>query len=243
MRRLVVSVAVAAAMAASGWIGHASSPSASASDLAQAVVVPVRVPRPVYPPIAVSVRVSGEVEVKVAVRPDGSVESATIVSSVPLLSQPALEAAEKSQFECRGCTEPATPYSLVFAFRFDDMPPVPADLQQQEIVSVTPSQARITIIAETPLISGIVFSSYLVRSPKCLWLSPCVSHWAGLDYYYFKVRSAKCLWLWECGYKRRGSAEHRPRNHAQRAVTDDATEIRQLDALRGRIRRMAAVRT
>lgn len=201
MTRPFLSLVLAAAMAAPGAIRHASHQSASVSQSAQAVVVPVRVPRPVYPPIAVSARISGEVEVKVAVRPDGSVESAAIVRSVSLLSQAALQAAQKSQFECRDCSE-STPYSLVFAFRLGETTTPPEDAQQRDIVSVTPSQSRITIVAAAQ-IAIFEFSAVAVRSPKCLWLWTCGSHWGGYDFYYYRVRSAKCLWLWKCGYRPR----------------------------------------
>ena len=163
-------------------------------------------PRPAYPPIAVSARVSGEVEVKIGVRPDGTVESAVIVRDVPLLASAALEAAQKSQFECRGCSEPVTPYVLLFAFRLDE-PTSPVDLQQKDVVSVTASQGRVTIVAEPPPFR-YELASLAIRSPKCLWLWRCGSHWTGLDRFYYRVRSGKCLWLWECGYERRDS--HRP---------------------------------
>jgi len=64
-------------------------------------VVPVTVMRPAYPRIAESARVHGEVEVQVAVRPNGTVESATVIRGLPLLQPAALEAARKSRFDCR----------------------------------------------------------------------------------------------------------------------------------------------
>src|SRR5687767_8458679 len=93
----------------------------------QAVVVPTSVPQPVYPPIASSARVTGDVVVNVVVRPDGSVASAAVASGASLLREVALKAAQQAQYECRRCTEPATPYSLVFTFRlFGGDGPTPA---------------------------------------------------------------------------------------------------------------------
>ena len=129
---------------------NGSAQSASSSGSAQGAVVPVRLLRPVYPPIAVSARVSGDVEVNVRVRPDSSVESATIVSGPTLLQQAALEAAQKSSFECRGCSEAATPYSVVFAFQLVGETQSAAEDDQRGTVTETPSQSRVTIVAETP---------------------------------------------------------------------------------------------
>jgi hypothetical protein len=61
--------------------------------------------------------VRGDVVVNVVVRPDGSVASAAVDSGEPLLRDVALRAAQQAQYECRGCTEVGTPYSLVFTFR------------------------------------------------------------------------------------------------------------------------------
>jgi TonB family protein len=143
----------------------------------QGSVVPIKLSQPIYPPIAVSARVSGEVEVKIGVRPDGSVDRATVVSGPPLLQQAAVEAAQKSQFECRGCSEAATPYSLVFAFQLDGATHSAAEDEQRGAVSATPSQSRVTIVAESPVLYGdggtYDASGTRVRSAKCLWLWKC----------------------------------------------------------------------
>jgi hypothetical protein len=48
--------------------------------------------RPIYPPIAQSARVSGVVIVEATIDADGSVKDATVLRSIPLLDQAALEA-------------------------------------------------------------------------------------------------------------------------------------------------------
>src|ERR1700693_6002552 len=50
------------------------------------------------------------------VRQDGSLESARAVSGPPLLRQAALDSAQQSQFECRGCGEAVTSYQVVYTF-------------------------------------------------------------------------------------------------------------------------------
>jgi TonB family protein len=80
-----------------------------------------------YPPIAESARVSGTVNVRVGVRPDGSVSETTLLQDVPLLSDAAVKAASGATFDCRQCTEPATPHTIAFVFsilgRLDNPPP------------------------------------------------------------------------------------------------------------------------
>ena len=70
-------------------------------------IVPVEWPRPVYPQIARSARVQGEVEVAVDVRPDGSVAAVQVVRGIPLLDQAVTEAVRRARFECRGCVDAA----------------------------------------------------------------------------------------------------------------------------------------
>ena len=139
---------------------------------AQGVVVPLSLSQPAYPPIAEAGRVAGEVEVVVYVKPDGSIQSAMVVSGPPLLSGAALAAARSSQFECRGCTETTTTYSIVFSFQLERT----ADLAvgaQEKTRSVTPSRSRVTVVAEPSIVSGVVYSDTAVRSAKCLWLWKC----------------------------------------------------------------------
>jgi TonB family protein len=141
--------------------------------VSRAVVVPISVPQPVYPPIAESARVTGDVVVTVVVRPDGGVASAAVESGAPLLREVALKAAQQAQYECRGCTEPGTPLSLVFTFRiFGRDEPKPATglaFDQQ-------GGATVNVVGEVGYWwEGAVFSQIVarVRSPKCLWLWRC----------------------------------------------------------------------
>jgi TonB family protein len=203
LRRIMLSLVWTAAVAGfPGAIGAGPAQSASSADPAQGAVVLVRLSPPIYPPIAASARVSGDVEVNIRVRPDGSVESATIVSGPPLLQQAASDAARQSAFECRGCSETAMPYSLVFAFQLDGGTQSTTGDDLLGTVTETPSQSRVTIVAETPL-AIVDFASVTARSAKCLYLWRCGSRWGGYDFYYVPVRSVTCLWLWKCGFTKR----------------------------------------
>jgi hypothetical protein len=126
-----------------------------------------------YPEIAVSARMRGTVKVSVGVRPDGSVSETTLLDDVPLLSAAAIKAASGATFECRQCTEPATPHTIAFVFSFMDAldsPPPPVVWKQTGDAS-----SEVTILGR----------SYLCD--HCPSGKPS------------RVRAAWCLWLWRCG--------------------------------------------
>jgi TonB family protein len=137
---------------------------------------------PAYPTLARRTRITGDVNLLVGLRRDGSIESAVIVRGHPLLQQAALESAQQSQFECRGCTETVTPFSLVYTFQLVAPDcravanPSSSDAQQDRrpLALVSQSHDHVTVIDE----GG--FCDPGVRMKK--------------------VRSAKCLYLWKCGW-------------------------------------------
>src|SRR5712692_11252304 len=65
---------------------------------------------PTYPRLAQQARITGDVDLMLTIQRDGSVESAVVVSGHPMLQQAALESAQRSQFECKGCGEAVTSY-------------------------------------------------------------------------------------------------------------------------------------
>src|SRR5580704_16425718 len=77
---------------------------------------------PVYPPIASTAHIKGDIELLLNIRRDGGVESAIVISGPPLLQQAALSSARQSQFQCLQCIEEQTPYHLFYAFRLDTPP-------------------------------------------------------------------------------------------------------------------------
>src|SRR5579864_3668658 len=81
------------------------------------VVVLTKLSVPVYPAIARTAHILGDVELMLEIRQDGSIESAAVVSGPPLLRSAAMTSAQQSQFECHGCSAEPTSYRLVYAFR------------------------------------------------------------------------------------------------------------------------------
>jgi len=111
----------------------------------QLAVVLTKLSPVVFPPLARMANIVGEVQVQVGIRKDGSVASAELVSGHPMLRQAALDSAQKSEFECRGCSEAVTPYLLTYTFEAkDDGDCCNAQLRTRE---VTQSQAHITIVS------------------------------------------------------------------------------------------------
>ena len=143
----------------------------------------VDVPIPVYPPIAQSAMISGDVHVTVEVLPDGSVASASVarlegfitVFDRKILEQPALDVARKARFRCEQCDDTPKSYSLVFAFRFADRIGRAVGDLHPEVVSISPSQSRILIVSGGP---GPPNGPISERAPR--------------------PRAARCLWLWRC---------------------------------------------
>jgi hypothetical protein len=158
-------------------VAHAS----AGSDAAQSGVILAKLSRPVYPPLARRTWVTGDVKLLLRILRDGSVESAVIVGGHPLLQQAALESAQQSLFECRGCTEAVTPYSLVYTFQLfgpdchatknGSSINVPQDEKTRPQASQ--SQNHVTVVDEGGFCEGV---------------------------FAHKVRSARCLYLWRCGW-------------------------------------------
>jgi len=169
-------------------------------EASKANVVPVNLFSPTYPPLARQARITGEVEINLGIRKDGSIQSAVVASGHPMLTPAALSSAQQSRFECRGCEDEVTPYSLIYSFQFDASPGWPCP--EKTGPRVTQSQNRITIAAEPALVHPY-FGNMLVRSARCLYLWRCGSVWGGEDYYFYRVRSAECLDLWNCGHRLR----------------------------------------
>jgi TonB family protein len=145
-------------------------------------VVLTKLVQPVYPPLARSMRITGDVDLMLSVRQDGVVESAAVVSGHPLLKQAALLSVEQSRFECRKCTEPATAYRLVYTFQIEgecDCEPLGNKAEnikiEQSFPVVSDAEHRVTVVA----------------------LVQCTCDPAPTR----KIRSLKCLYLWKCTTK------------------------------------------
>lgn len=145
------------------------------SETPQEVFVLSKLGEPTYPPMALVAHVQGDVDLMLAIRRDGSVESAVPVSGHPILIQAAIDSALRSQFECRGCGDAVTSYALRYKFQVTSPPGDPCGAHngmQPPPAEVDPSRHQVTVLDWAVTICD-----------------------PGLR----KVRSAKCLFLWRCG--------------------------------------------
>jgi TonB-like protein len=155
---------------------------ATISDPQQPEPVMSRLSPPIYPPLAKQARITGDVNLVLAVRQDGSIQSAAAGSGHPLLKQAALISAQQSRFECRNCSEMVTSLPIVYSFQLGPTEycsatvPAPNDRKpEQHYPQVMQLQNHITVI-DQPI--------------GTCDMAPVL-----------KVRSAKCLYLWKCGIR------------------------------------------
>jgi TonB family protein len=163
-------------------------------------ITPRAWPVPLYPQVAQSARIHGDVEVAIDVRPDGTVADVQVVKGPPLVRDAVVDAARAATFECRGCTAPATTYSLYVTFRLLDSIEGVANVPP---LVVSPTQGWITVdSADRGQILCILYAWVRVRGPRCLYLWRCETEWGGMQTWHERVHSKRCLWLWPCGWSR-----------------------------------------
>lgn len=173
--------------------------SGSTSGAREAVVTPLRWPAPVYPQIAQSARIAGDVEVAIDVRADGSVAAADAMAGPPLLRESSAQAARRATFWCRDCPPGGARYSLYVTYRI--VPDGCADAMRKAPLVVSPTQGWVTVDT-TPAPMHILYAWLSVRGPRCLYLWRCDSEWGGMRDLYERVRDSRCLGLWKCGWKK-----------------------------------------
>lgn len=168
------------ALACSPPIHAQSSSSPTAKGTEANSVVLTRLSPPVYSAVALTARITGDIDITLSIRRDGSVDSTVAISGPELLYQAALNSAKQTQFKCDDCTEELNQYHLFYSFRIDSSPDAckganacntPSLVERPS--EVTQVENHITLIAHP--------------SPVCI-----------CDYFR-KVRSLKCLYLWKCG--------------------------------------------
>jgi hypothetical protein len=129
----------------------------------------------VYPAIAQSARMTGQIEVGMGVRPDGSVADTSVQRGIDLLggmmNDAALNAASHATFECRSCAEPITPHTITFVFTFDglddgDKMSPPAWKQTGD------RSSEVRVFGYVPFIHA-PSGSGRSRAARCLWLWRC----------------------------------------------------------------------
>jgi TonB family protein len=171
----------------SGSIVKSLAQSSSSANPPQDVVVLTKLTQPVYPPLARQVRITGNVELTVDVRKDGTIQSAVVVSGHPLLQQAALNSAQRSQFECRNCNDVAVSVQLVYSFQLAG----PESCCKAAEIAVKNDQPDQVFPRVIQLQNHIT----LLDRPACICDPPGK---IGRT----KVRSWKCLYLWRCGFPR-----------------------------------------
>ncbi len=169
---------VVAAVCLHGTAEHASAQSAQ-SLAPQTEVVLTKLADPTYPPLARQARIMGDVDLLLTIRQDGIVESAIVVSGHPMLKQAALDSAQRSQFECRGCGGAGSSYALTYRFKIALRDP-PKDCDEQ-LANNPPAELDVS----RHQISVSAWEMYTCDpSVKIVKIH---------------FRSAKCLYLWRCG--------------------------------------------
>jgi TonB family protein len=174
-RILVVAVIV------SGSIIRSLAQSSPSANPPQGDVVLTKLAQPIYPPLARQTRIMGDVDLRIEVRNNGTVQSAVVVRGHPLLQQAALDSALQSQFECRNCGETAVPVELVYTFQLAGSESCCTGVEtgaknghsDQVFPRVIQSEKHVTVIDHPPCICDPAPDLRKVRSLKCLYLWRC----------------------------------------------------------------------
>jgi hypothetical protein len=154
--------------------------SASGSDRSRTEVLISKLSPPVYPRSAQVAHITGDVDLTLQIRRDGSVESVVPVSGPEMLKPAAIDSAQHSEFECVNCSEGVTSYTMRYRFKIAPRDPEKAceangDAQPPP-VETDLSRHLITVFAWEIWTCDPVTAKTFVRA-----------------------RSAKCLYLWRCG--------------------------------------------
>jgi TonB family protein len=137
----------------------------------------VKVEPPVYPPIAMAARVSGDVDLKITLKPDGTPGTIQVESGPQMLKQAAVDSAARSRFELAPGDQAEPSYQLVYRFAL--------------VKALACGQQRDTSYPH------IHFESNTVTiSEQPMTICDPVGETAPV-----RVRSIKCLFLWKCGQR------------------------------------------
>lgn len=159
----------------------------------------VQVAPPIYPAIARTARIGGDVQIRVAVRPDGSVESATAISGDPQLIPHALDSAKQSRFDCSTCNRAVSVQLITYTFK--------VATQTDRCCCSGPEMHKrygSTPAPEVPYMVHTQDHITITAPPLCTCPDLCSSAW---DQEHSRYRSAKCLFLWKCGHRKFLGAE------------------------------------
>jgi TonB family protein len=133
-----------------------------------------KLPPASYPAMAMAARVSGPVELSITLRPDGTIDSAEVLSGPAMLRPAAVENARQMQFECSGCAAGTTQFLLSFSYEL--VGGYSCDAPDKSYPRVSDANGTVTFTGQPP--------SSCDPSTSVSWI---------------RVRAAKCLYLWTCG--------------------------------------------
>lgn len=154
-------------------------PSAGVS---QSGPVVTKLPPPSYPPIALAAHVFGDVELTVAVRSDGRVDSVEVVSGPQILRQAAVDSAKRTQFACRDCKEAPTAFRMLFRY----------ELAETEYCTGTTNSVGSAPGGTYPRVAESMNTVTITGQP----IGTC-----DMAPDRIPVRTAKWLFLWKCGWR------------------------------------------
>jgi TonB family protein len=152
------------------------------SDSTETKVVMTDLSKPLYPPLARQTHITGDVQLEIRVRQDGSIDSVGIVNGHPLLQQAALDSAKLSRFRCIQCTENVTSQRVVYTFKLIDggdccrpaqVAPTSSDQKPPTYPQVSQSGNHILLMDRSACICDPVNVVVRVRSARCLYLWHC----------------------------------------------------------------------
>lgn len=171
---------IAGILALSCITGRLSPQVQASSTTAEGQVILSKLAEPNYPPLARQARITGDVELTLRIRQDGSVDSVQAASGHPLLRDAAIDSAKKSAFQCRNCLESPASYSLLYTFKLESgcccaVMEDAATYEPRHPIGVYASGNHITVIAEPTCICDPPTSIRRARSLKCLYLWRCAS--------------------------------------------------------------------
>ena len=144
------------------------------------VIVDVK-PSP-YPQLAFAAHVSGVVTIDLAVRHDGTLQSADVIGGPAMLRQAALGAVQQARFECHGCGEAPTRTHVSVQYTLSEVRPCPATeasstafIEKESYLQITHSDDAISI-TDRPIGTcdyAMTISKSRARSVRCLFLWHC----------------------------------------------------------------------
>lgn len=137
----------------------------------------VKLEPPVYPPIAIAARVSGDVDLKISLLSDGTPGAVQVESGPQMLKQAAVDSARRSAFRLASGDQAQQSYQLVYRFTLDKAPA--CNRERDKSYPHIHYDSNTITISEQP-------------TPEC---DPGPWDPAGER---VRVRSIRCLYLWKC---------------------------------------------